>query len=301
MSNAAALTTRADHGSPLNIGGATQALPDAQSGDLLYVTTSNRKQLYVLMYPQLKVVDTIGGFSGDPSLHGLCSGPAGAVYVTDDGPGSLHLYRFKHGAKTPSRVLSAPGGFQACSVNPSTGDVAATAVENRPALAIYSKGEGRPKLYDANTGYSASAYAPNGHLYLVSGCCGCLTMFANGTFTCVKLEGSARLPWAAGLQWHNGGFVIAARAHHNLQSVYIVKLTGATTGRLVSTITLKRKMDEGPRSGLPALLVGDELMAPSNRKGLLSFWLYPKGGEPVKAVVLKVEGFVSGLALSPGR
>jgi hypothetical protein len=272
----------------------------AQSGDLLYVTTSNRKQLYVLTYPQLQVVDTIGGFSGDPFLHGLCSGPSGAVYVTDDGPRSLYLYRFTHGAKTPSRVLSAPGGFQACSVNPSTGDVAATAVENRPALAIYSKGEGPPKLYDANTAYSASAYAPSGNLYLVSGF-GCLTLFAHGTFTCVKLEGSAHLPGAAGLQWRNGVFVIAARAHHNLQSVYIVKLTGATTGRLVSTITLDRKMDEGPRAGLPVLLVGNELMAPSNRKGLLGFWLYPKGGEAVKSVVLKVEGFVSGLALSPGR
>ncbi|MGB6519795.1 MAG: hypothetical protein WBE79_14960 [Candidatus Cybelea sp.] len=301
MPNAAALTTHAHSRPPLNIADARQnALPHAQSGDLLYVTTSHQEQLYLLTYPQLQVIDTIGGFS-PAALHGLCSGPAGEVYVTDDGQQTSHLYLFKHGAKTSSKTLSGPGGITACSVNPTTGDVAATTVENRPALAIYSKGKGAPKIYDANTGYSASAYAPNGNLYLIPSCCDCLTLFANGTFTCVKLDRSAQLPRAGGLQWHNNVFVIAARAHHNLQTVYTVKLTSATTGRLVSTITLDRKMDEGPRSGLPALVAGNELMAPSHRKGLLSFWLYPKGGEPVKSVALKVEGFVSGLSLSPGK
>ncbi|HET6276712.1 MAG TPA: hypothetical protein VFE16_12350 [Candidatus Cybelea sp.] len=295
--NAPAITTPADNGSQADTGDTMRALRNAQSGDLLYVTTSNRKQLYALTYPQLQLVDTIGGFAGDPFLHGLCSGPAGDVYVTDDGPKSLYLYVFKHGAKTPSRVLSAPGGFQACSVDPTTGDVAAIAIENRPAVAIYSKGKGSPKLYDANHGYSGSAYSSNGNLYLIS-FDGCLTLFVKGTFTCVKLRRSARIPHAAGLQWHNGVLVIAGRAHHNQQTIYTVKLTGATTGRLVSTMALDRAKDEGPRSGLPALLAGDELMAPSHAKGLLSFWLYPKGGEPLKSVTLKVDGFVSGLALS---
>ncbi len=284
----------------LNATAIATPLPDAQSGDLIYVTTSNEEQLYLLTYPQLQVVRTIGGFS-PAALHGLCNGPAGEVYVTDDGQQTSHLYLFKHGAKGPSKTLSGPGGIRACSVDPTTGDVAATTVENRPALAIFSKGEGQPKLYGANTAYSASAYAPNGNLYLIPSCCDCLTLFANGAFTCVKLDRSADLPRAAGLQWHDGAFIVAARAHHNLQTIYTVKLTSATTGRLVSTITLDRKMDEGPRAGLPALLVGSELMAPSNRKGLLNFWLYPKGGEPVRSVVLKVAGFVSGLALSPGK
>ena len=285
-------------GAPLSIRATAQhALPGAQSGDLLYVTTSSQEQLYVLRYPQLQVIDTIGGFS-PAALRGLCSGPAGEVYATDDGQQTSHLYLFKHGAKTPRRVLSGPGGLKACSVDSTTGDVAVTTVENRPALAIFSKGEGRPKLYDVGYGaFTASAYAPNGNLYLIHGC---LVLFANGIFTCVKLAGSASLPGATDLQWHNGVFIIAAQAHGKLQTVYTVKLTSATTGRLVSKITLDRKMNEDPRYGLPALLVGNDLMAPSKRKGLLTFWLFPKGGEPVRSAILKVDGFIAGLALSSG-
>ena len=286
-------------GAPFSIRTTAQhALPDAQSGELLYVTTSNQEQLYVLRYPQLQVVDTIGGFS-PAALRGLCSGPEGEVYATDDGQQTSYLYLFKHGAKTPRRVLSGPGGLRACSVDSTTGDVAVTTVENRPALAIFRKGEGRPKLYDVGYGtFTASAYAPDGNLYLIHDC---LVLFANGSFTCVKLAGSASLRGATGLQWHNGVFIIAAQAHGKLQTVYTVKLTSATTGRLVSKITLDRKMNEDPRYGLPALLVGNDLMAPSNRKGSLNFWLYPKGGGPVRSAILKVDGFIAGLALSSGN
>jgi hypothetical protein len=276
---------------------ATDGQSGAQTGDLLYVTTSTQDQLYILKYPQLQVIATIGGFS-PAALHGVCRGPAGEVYVTDDGQQTSHLYLFNHGAKTPSRVLSGPGGMTACSVDSTTGDVAVTTVINRPALAIFKKGEGRPKLYELGYGaFTASAYAPDGDLYLIHGC---LVLFAKGTFTCVKLAGSARLPGALGLQWHNGGFIIAAQAHGTLQNVYTVKLTSATTGRLVSEITLDRKLDEDPRYGVPALIVGNDIMAPSKRQGLLTFWNYPKGGEPLKSATLKVRGFVSGLALSPG-
>lgn len=276
--------------------------PANTGGDLLYA--SDRQNLYVMTYPQAKLIDTLSGFSS-LELHGICGDAKGDVYVTSFGYYSKHedpeVYVFEHGATTPSRVLTSPYGARACAADSVSGDLAVITDTNSPALAIYSKAQGSPKLYSGGA-YMAGTYDGNGNLYLASASFvgnSPIALFANGKFTTVALD--QRIPWARDIQWHNGVLVVTAQAHGTKQQVYWVTLDTTTSGHVAPAFILERKHKPEPHYGVPDMIVGKTIIAPGHSHGQLDFWKYPKGGEPDRSVTEPVHTYFTGLAISPER
>jgi hypothetical protein len=288
---------------PIGTWNRTQASEQAAvHGDLLYATGSDRKYLYVMTYPKLKLIHTIGGFN-PPNLYGACSDLQGNVYVTDYGSvpshTKSHVFIYKHGATTPTRMLAAPPGIYKCAVDPVSGDLAVITVTDTPALAIYRKASGSPTLYDGPHPYTAGAYDDNGNLYLA----GAFfygdfppSLFANGTFTNVTLN--KRLPRAVDLQWYNGVLVYTTKARRLQQKVYRIKFSSASVGHTEPAFRLERGGTALPRSGVPDLVVGNTIMATGLDLGQLDLWNYPQGGEQKRSVTEPINAYFSGLALS---
>jgi hypothetical protein len=130
-----AIATRADHG------GSWMGLHLRQR-DLLYVVSNSRVDVY--RYWQRKHVGVLTDFS-EPV--GACADSAGNVYIVDYS--RQKIYEYAHGGKTPIKTLDdSPYAPSACSVTPSTGDLA-VANSGYPYyksgnLAIYRNGTGKP-------------------------------------------------------------------------------------------------------------------------------------------------------------
>ncbi|HVN69299.1 MAG TPA: hypothetical protein VMU38_06605 [Candidatus Binatia bacterium] len=297
----------AQHGLPPEVPGATrQSRAPATTGDLMYAVSSNHSFVYVLTYPKIKLIDTIGGFS-PAALRGVCSDEAGNVYVVDQGSvpqhTQSHVFVFRHGETNPNRVLKAPSGIRNCAVNSSSGDLAVITDTNSPTLALYHHGRGSPTLYNGGP-FSAGAYGANGRLYLV-------TPWPTGQTVAVldHHPGSAiqylnldrNVPWAGNAQWNRGTLVVTAQARGEQQFVYVIKPQGAARGKVVQISTLERRTKEVPRHGLPDQIEGDTLIAPGPHSGLLDFWEYPKGGEPEGSAKVKIDGYFNSFTVSRGN
>jgi hypothetical protein len=123
--------------------------PLAKHKDLLYVSSPADNSISVFTYPGGKPVGTLTGFV-DPL--GLCSDKSGDVWVSNadyyNGYGTMIEYA--HGGSEPIATLEDYGSSpQACSVDPSTGnlavaDLAAGSAEN---VAIWAGAQGSPTYY----------------------------------------------------------------------------------------------------------------------------------------------------------
>jgi hypothetical protein len=279
---------------------AQRPAPRVKSGDLLYATGTDHQYLYVMTYPNAKLVRTIGNFSPQ-DLRGLCSDEHGTVYVTDFGSLPSHtesqVYVFEHGATTPSRVLSAPPGIWNCAVDSVSGDLAVLTDNNDPSLAIYHGGSGLPTLYNGG-GFDTGTYDDRGNLYLAARAAVPFTVFANGKFTSVKLD--RRLDFAAQVQWNDGALVYTTRARGRRQSVYWITFSSPTVGHVEPAFTLDRKGKALPRFGVPDLVVENTVVGVGQRSGQLDFWKYPEGGDPKRSVSEGTGSNFLGLAFSTG-
>ena len=290
--------------SPAGALGATQRSGRAAtSGDLLYATSTDHQYLYVMTYPRVRLIDTIGGFSPE-ALRGVCSDAGGNVYVVDFGSlpshTESHVYVFQHGATIPSRVLSGPPGIENCAVDPVSGDLAVSTDNNYPTLAIYHNGSGSPTLYNGGP-YVRGTYDDDGDLYLAAPIDDGgmpLAVFANGKFAHVSLD--QRISWAANIQWYDGGLVFSTRARGRRQSVYRITFSSSTQGHVEPASTLRRNGKALPRFGVPDLVVGKDILATGQAHGQVYFWKYPKGGKPIRSVTEPIPSYFFGFAISHG-
>lgn len=134
--------------------------------ELLYVSTRNG--IVMLTYPQGKL---IGSFAANEASVYLCSDPnTGNVFVPQSGA----IEEYAHGGTTPISSLKPPQSVTvgACSVDPTTGDLAVTcggdSLKSNGVL-IYKQASGQPKVYlraklrDA----AYAAYDNDGNLFVI--------------------------------------------------------------------------------------------------------------------------------------
>lgn len=141
--------------------------PAATSVNLLYVTYSDADIVNVYSYPAGTRVGQLTNFPADPL--GACSDRKGNVWITMRG----WIYEYAHGGSRPIKELD-NGGFYAgaCSVDPSTGDVAVTnyhsGLSRRGNLSIYPGGSGPRKVYRSPLflAFISCGYDPSGNLYV---------------------------------------------------------------------------------------------------------------------------------------
>jgi hypothetical protein len=142
----------------------SRAHHSGSSGDLLYVSDLAGNDIRVFRYPQLGLVRTISGIA-EP--RGLCSDANGDVFVTSYQ--GNNVLEFAHGARTPMATLGTPGSPEACSIDPTTGNLAVTFVGSGAlGVAVFPNASGTPSVYDAPLGsvFWYCGYDDSGNLFI---------------------------------------------------------------------------------------------------------------------------------------
>jgi DNA-binding beta-propeller fold protein YncE len=277
-------------------------LPEAKSDDLVYATNSDTGKVYVISYPQGKLVGTISGLD-EP--QGDCVDALGDVWITNESSNSLLEYA--HGGTAPIGALQEGANSEPlnCAVDPTTGNLA---VVNRypTTVAVFANATGSPMTYqlDGFSDWASCAYDANGNLFAND--------WANSRAIAELSRGSSALTSIALKQHFYSGSIQWDGSHISLRVVPQRHRGGPTdivrlqirngAGSIVGTTSLD------DRNNQPAVLVAQfsvalgAIIGPDRdgaRGWSLNFWKYPSGGQP-KRVIPKI-GRINGTAISTAQ
>jgi len=140
--------------------GRSWMLPEAKKEDLIYDSGSST---YIFSF-QGKLVGSLD-VSG-----GLCSDDKGNVWIAGYPNGSgMKLAEYAHGGQKPIRTIDVPNmSPDACAVDSTTGNIAATGNGADGAVDIYSSGSSYPQILVDKKFYANSAtYDGSGNLFIL--------------------------------------------------------------------------------------------------------------------------------------
>lgn len=269
-------------GAPLRMAAPSGPSTALTPKSLLYVTDVGTNDVYIYSYPHGRLVNTLTGFH---SPVRDCSDTAGNVYITNTE--SEELLEFAHDGQEPIATFSDPGYLPwDCSVDPTSGDLAATGYgtsrSNTGSVAIFANGSGSPAIYHARgvQAYLFCTYDRQGNLF-VDG------LDDSYGFVLIELrKGATKFDRIAirehfagwgGLQWDGRYLAIG----NGSTAVYDFAITRRRAKR-VNVVPLRGATDVSQ-----FWLDGEKLIAPNGPNGAkhdVTFWHYPKGGEPTNVI-----------------
>lgn len=289
-------------------------LPEAKQTDLLYASiqttccASSGADVDVFSYPKGNLVGQLS--VTQDTMFGLCSDTKGDVFVTafdtsQSGQGTT-IYEYGHGGTTPIATFSDPLPADACSVDPTTGNL---------AVANWFAGggaNGNVLVYDVASGkytahyywqirwYRWCAYDANGDLY-VDGDGGGHTKLAvlpkgHASWTRINLSDSSFIPYS--LQSSGDALVVAGYERSiGPEKLAEVRVSRAK-GTIVRTISLK---DRGRQYGADSqfVIAGSRVISGGYPGYDLYDWRFPDGGYPLQKIGQSQGGWWYGIALSP--
>ena len=255
-------------------------LPDAKSGDLLYVIDGSLVRVFT--YPGGQLVGTIQHLN---SPVGACADPNGDVFIVE----SLNINEYAHGGTQPIATLSNPSGYGfGCAVDPTTGNLAVVNDGSRyvsTEVLIYPNASGVPVGYAVPHIGSAfnCVYDGRGNLF-VQGASDFSQdppnaldeLFKGGsTFFNVRLKTSVGdFTGPTGLQWDGKHIVIGDQS----PDAYQYKIRGRIGRR------------EGEMAFNDASYVyqfwlqGHRIIVPSPATKHVFIYDYPAGGDPIETI-----------------
>ncbi len=273
--------------------------PQTSSGSLLYITSGN-EGVYVVSYPQGKLVGTLTGIDFPT---GVCSDQHGNVFIsayyTED------VIEYAHGGTSPIAKLEDFGYYPfECAVDPTTGNLAVANGNSMQGtggnVAIYSGAAGKPTFYTTLGVVDLwCAYDSAGDLF-VGGFQGVygyeLAEMAAGSssFTTINLSISSASANGEGMHW-DGRYL--AIVNPTAKVVYRVQISGST-GRVAGTVPFTGLIGE---LGDDFVIDGSQIVmpfAPKQDVSRVGLWKYPKGGKVGKEYRNDGIEFFS-IALSP--
>jgi hypothetical protein len=269
MAQTSALVTHADRGK-------SWMAPEAQSKDLLYLSGDGGSYVYAYSYPE-------GGLEGtiDTPGWGLCSDAKGDVFVTDY-PISK-IFKYAHGGtKVLHTFDDGPDDPVACSVDPTTGNLAVAAAQGPHAEVTIFKGvnRGTSTYTDAAVnGFAFCGYDGSGDLF-VDG------IDSNNRFVLVELPKGGNALTKISLDQYitgAGGSVQWDGAHlaiGDLQAGLIYEFEiKKHHGKEVSYTLL-----EGANDVSAFLLDGESVIGLDPEGNETLVWAYPVGGSPIRTI-----------------
>jgi hypothetical protein len=255
---------------------------DASSGDLLYVSEYAQGVVGAFTYPGGRLVQTLN-VSGP---WGLCSDSNGDVFIP--ALGSNEVLEYRHGGKAPVATLQTSGEAEACSVDPTTGNLAVLWFDTSgEAVSIFPNASGSPTSYWAPRGsvFWYCGYDDSGNLFidgqsqsqpgamweLPTGSTGFLTV----DFTNTHFEGGTQVQW-------DGQYVTVEAAHTISRLTFStqgVTQPGHINGTVVGVTTFENCLSYVYQSWIQ----GSELIVPcesiAHKYGVHGYG-YPQGGKP---------------------
>jgi WD40 repeat protein len=241
-------------------------------GALVYLAVNPEVSVY--SYPGGKRAGTLDGISNPVAL---CSDTSGNVWVIDfDSRNRSTLLKYAHGGSEPIASLHLNGRGDACSVDPSTGNLAVGTLSSR--IAVWTNGQGSPAMYSTHAFFHAVrtvAYDGNGNLYMRS--------FNRG-------EPAAWLPKGApaAIEFHitklgsyawDGRYLVIGPANSYAGPLTRYKLHGGS-GKVVGNVSV----DDCAADYEPSFSIVDSDLVVScglDETNSLNYYRYPKGGKPI--------------------
>ncbi len=268
--------------------------PAAAGQNLLYISDEAVNAVDVFTYP----LGTAAGVL--QQLHspaGICSDKAGEVWVVN---APNRILKYAHGGKHPESTLEDADAlrFQACSVDPTTGDLAVTDA-GRAGLAgsvvVFTGGKGTPHRFRSTdlSDVFFCAYDDKGKLFvdgLDASYAFHLVELAHGskTLRAIRLDQSVGFPGA--VVWDGKYLAIGDRSPQggNSPSIYQISVS-RSRGTVVGTTRLRDSCDLlgfaipklGSGKGNPQ---GTRVVAPDVCENTVRFYKYPGGGVPIKSL-----------------
>jgi hypothetical protein len=250
----------------------------ASQGALLYISDYQAYTVYVYTYPGYTPVGTLTNV-GTPA--GECADAAANVYIADnDGK----IREFAHGGTTPIMTIKLPpkSNTLACSVDPTTGNLAVTANadtdkegEGQGEVYVYRHSRGKPERFRSSNlfNYSFLAYDNVGNLF-VDGTQGYPRQFAyaelpsgSKTMTPIALTGGS-IAVAGNVQW-DGAHITVGDQHNAV----IYQTEGS---QIVGSTPLTGSSDV-----MGYFIDGSTVICPDFGNATVEFYNYPAGGSPV--------------------
>lgn len=256
---------------------------------MLYASTGDDGTIYVYTYPKGELVS---GLFNSGKSYGLCSDPNGNVFVTND----YAIYEYPHGSAGPSAVLTNPfGATFSCSIDPTSGNLAAVTAHDAVIFQPGRQGWKQPKLFALSypaTGWCG--YDASGNLYMSaedsSGWLIAELQKGKSTFKKTLID---RRFNPGNIQWD--GKYVAIGDDFPFPKIRRFKFIG-TTGRQISVTKLN-----GIGNVFQFWVQGDTVSAAGTQSGsyALGLWSYPAGGNAQQLISqARTDGVTVSLAVS---
>jgi hypothetical protein len=260
----------------------------ATSQNLLYIGDNGSGGVLVYSYaPGYKLV----GFLAAPRYPGgECVDKVQDVFIPDAGGGGDVTFEYAHGGTEPIAILGDLGGGPvACSIDPTTGNLAVTSRDphsDSSKLAVYKAAKGKPTFFSDSSlevmefcGYdSAGNLFVDGSTTWDSGQFQ-LAELAKGSKTFTNITLDQAIKYGAGVQW-DGKHVAVGDSSKSI--IYQFAISGST-GTKVGSTTLKGSY------GVSQFFIDDnKIINPSSSyyyQGSLEIYDYPAGGRAVGGIL----------------
>jgi hypothetical protein len=280
--------------------------PDAATHALLYVSDYGANDVFVYSYPDDKLVGTLTGFKG---ADGICVDKKGDVWIVNNNESHSgeDAVEYKHGGKKPIATLEIGAGYAVrCSVDPTTGNLAATVIESYGSgpgyVAIFAHAKGTPKTYTppnmSNPYYCG--YDDKGNLYVDGTQTGLSTEFIlaelpkGKPFKDITLKGGT-INFPGNIRWDGKYVAVGDQDYQYYPEVSAIYQTTGGAGKIVGKPTVFASY--GDISGFS--IYGKTVIGPDwcingcTGGSSVGFYNYPAGGKPTKT--LKNKNFVEPL------
>jgi hypothetical protein len=270
------------------------------SGDLLYVSDNGAGNVYVFLYPNGVLSETLTGLGGPV---GECVDKTGDVWIGTQTP--PEMIEYSHGGTTPIATLNDNAGVPVgCAVDPTTGNLA---VGNSDNVAIYANARGNPTTYtDSDLGsFTNCTYDRKGDLFVDGDSSTIIAELGKGSNKLSNLTLSKAIS-PVSMQWNLGNLVIRddRGGSHGPTMIDRFKVSGTTALYLNSTL-LTGLRNRKPTTGVQYWIQGQKIIGPghsgANLSRIVEIWRYPGGGRPTK--VLRPPGayILWGAVVSPAQ
>ena len=250
--------------------GGSWMLPKAKGQDLLYAPGGCGGTCVL----SASAGDLVGSLNeaGDA----VCSDKVGNVFLVQNND----VLEYPHGGSSPIATLSLPGNEgSACSVDPSTGDLAVVFKGSGDDVAVFPRASGVPTLFGSQIDSLFCGFDQNGNLF-VDGYSGedyALSMLPKGSATFSMLSINRSMGQPGQLQW-DGKYMTYQNRIRPLQVSRF-----AVSGSTVSVVGATKFGDLRSKHVVLSWIHGDRIFIPYPNHGVeakqLGEWKYPKGGK----------------------
>jgi len=280
-------------------------LPEAKSEDLLYVSNSGyaskSADVLVYSYPKGRLVGKLKKFS---IPGGMCVDPKGDIYITD--LGFNKIFEYKHGSKRRVWTLTGYGGPVGCSIDPTTGNLAASGIHS--ALAVYANARGTPAIYTNSSLWEDfwCSYDDKGDLFVdgqnlpSDGSKFVFFELANGSSSLTPITLNQSMGFPGGVQWD--GKYMAVGSYYPPPTgepiIYQFNISGSSGTEIGST-----PLGSGAFDVMQFWIDGKTVVAPNEESGGggdALFFHYPAGGSAYKIITKGIRGGLgAAISLAP--